>query len=263
MLISAAIVPHSPLLMPSIGKEQREKLAKTLQAYAELEQAIYLDKPDTLVVISPHGQIFPDAFSGSMAQAFTGVLKEFGDHGTTLAAKVDFLMLDHIHRVMRNENIPFSLTSQTELDYGYTIPLMLLTSHLQNWKLVPLSISQLPPNKHAEFGRALKEVLHAEGRRVVFLASADLSHHANEQSTHGATPEGQLFDATVREKVQALDLPGLLALNPDICAKAGQCGYNPIVVLLGLLDQMNVKPKELAYEAPFGVGYWTVRFDIA
>jgi len=263
MIVFAAIVPHSPLLIPSIGKEHREKLALTLQAYAEIEQALYLAKPETLVIISPHAQMYPDAFSGNVAETFTGQLKEFGDHGTTVTAKPDFLLLDHVHRIMRVENVPFTLTSQEELDYGFTIPLLLLTQHLKNWKLIALAPSLLDARMHFEFGRQLKRVLHAEQRRVAVIASADLSHHANANAPEGTTPEGQLFDATVREKLKNLDAAGLLAIDANVIEQAGQCGYRPIMMMLGALENINGTAKELCYEAPFGVGYLTERFDVA
>jgi aromatic ring-opening dioxygenase LigB subunit len=263
MIVFAGIVPHSPLLIPSIGKEHREKLELTLRAYAEVEQALYLAKPDSLVLISPHAQMYPDAFSGNASPKFRGVLKEFGDHGTTVEAKPDFLLLDHIHRAMRKENVPFTLTSEEELDYGFTVPMLLLTGHLQNWKLVPLATSLQDARAHYEFGRQLKRVLHAESMRVAVIASADLSHHANANSPEGATPEGQEFDATVRAKIVARDAPGILAMDPALVEKAGQCGYRPIVTLLGAIENINGVMKELSYEAPFGVGYTTVRFDVA
>ncbi len=263
MIVSAAIVPHSPLLLPSIGKEHREKLNATLQAFAEIEQALYLTKPDTLVVISPHAPMYPDAFNGNLSSRFVGVLKEFGDHGTTIEAKADFLLLDHIHRAMRAEHMPFTLSSQEELDYGFTVPLLLLTQHLPKWKLVPLSTSLLDARQHYEFGRQLKRILHAESTRVAVIASADLSHHVNKQSTQGEVPEGAIFDSLVREKTKTLDAAGLLAADPALIEKAGQCGYKPILMLLGALENINCTSKELCYEAPFGVGYLTERFDIA
>lgn len=263
MIVFSAIIPHSPLLIPSIGKEHRDQLAQTLHAYTELEQALYLTKPDTLVIISPHAAMYPDAFSGNMAASFTGVLKDFGDHGTTVKAKTDFLLLDHIHRAMREEDIPFTLTSQEELDYGFTIPLLLLTPHLERWKLVPLSTSLLDGQHHYEMGRQLKRVLHAEQHRVAIMASADLSHHSNYLSAQGATPEGQQFDQLVRDKVLHMDAAGLLALDQNLVEKAQQCGYKPILMLLGALENIQCTPKELCYEAPFGVGYLTMKFDIA
>jgi aromatic ring-opening dioxygenase LigB subunit len=263
MIVTAAIVPHSPLLAPSIGKEHREKLAATVQAYAELEQALYLAKPDTIVMISPHAPMYPDAFSGNVAPNFRAVLKEFGDHGTEVKGKANFLMLDHIHRAMRGANMPFTLSSSEELDYGFTIPLMHLTKNLQNWKLVPLSVSMLDAKAHFTFGQELKNVIHAETSRVAVIASADLSHHSNQNSPEGYLPEGEAFDKFIREKALGPDGAGLLTAAPDMLEKAGQSGYKPILVLAGCLDGMNVKAKELAYEAPFGVGLMTMRYDLA
>jgi len=263
MIVSAAIVPHTPLLAPSVGKEHREKLSATIQAYAELEQALYLAKPDTIVMISPHAPMYPDAFSGNVAPNFRAVLKEFGDHGTEVKAKANFLMLDHIHRAMRVAGIPFTMSSSEELDYGFTIPLMHLTKNLQNWKLVPLSVSMLDAKQHFTFGQDLKNVIHAETTRVAVIASSDLSHHSNQNSPEGYLPEGEAFDKFIREKALGLDGAGLLTAPADLLEKAGQSGYKPIVILAGSLDGMNVKAKELCYEAPFGVGLMTMRYDLA
>ncbi len=263
MIVTAAIVPHTPLLAPTVGKEHREKLAQTVQALAEIEQALYLAKPDTIVMISPHAPMYPDSFSGNVAPSFKAGLKEFGDHGTVVQAKANFMMLDHIHRHMRDHGIPFTMSSSEELDYGFTVPLLHLTKNLQNWKLVPLSVSMLDGQAHYKFGQELKNVIHAENNRVAIIASADLSHHANALSPEGLLPEGEQFDKFMREKALSLDGPGLLSADPNMLEKAGQSGYRPIMILAGCLEGMNIKPKELGYEAPFGVGLMTVRYDLA
>jgi aromatic ring-opening dioxygenase LigB subunit len=263
MFVFAAVVPHSPLLVPSIGKEHREKLAATLAAYRALEEALYLSRPDAIVVVSPHAQMYPDAFSGNVADTFKGGLKEFGDHGTELTAKMDFMLLDHIHRHMREENVPFTLSSSPDIDYAFTIPLLLLTPHLTHWKLVPIATSLLDNRAHVEFGKQLKRVLHAESARVALIASADLSHHVNANAPKGMLPEGAQFDTAIREKLRANDLAGLLALPQTIVEKAESCGLKPILTLMGALNEINVQTKELCYEAPFGVGYLTEQFIFA
>jgi len=263
MIVLAAIVPHSPLLAPSIGKEHREKLADTLNAYEELAQSLYLAKPETIVMLSPHAPMYPDAFSGNVAQTFKGTLKEFGDHGTEFPIKADFLLLDHIHRHMRDNNIPFTMTSAEELDYATTIPLLFLLKNLPNVKLIPIGMSGLDAQKHYQFGEELKNVIHAESRRVAVIASADLSHTSNSNSPEGVTPEGELFDRTVRQNAVALDAAGLLAMDANMLEKAKQSGHKPIVTLMGCLKDINCKAKELCYEAPFGVGMMTTRYDLA
>jgi len=63
MLTFAAITPHPPILIPSIGKENTKRIQKTSEAMEELEKKLHAAKPDTIIVISPHGAILPDAFS--------------------------------------------------------------------------------------------------------------------------------------------------------------------------------------------------------
>ena len=263
MIVLAAIVPHSPLLAPTIGKEHREKLTGTLNAFEELAQSLYLAKPDTIVMLSPQAPMYPDSFSGNIAPMLKGTLKEFGDHGTELPIKADFLVLDHIHRHMREKNIPFTMTSTEELDYATTIPLLFLIKNLPNVKLVPIGMSGLDTQKHLTFGEELKDVIHAESRRIAIIATADLSHTASMNSPEGLTEEGMQFDKIMREKALLLDAAGMLAMDPAMLEKAKQSGHKPIVMLMGCLKNMNCKAKELSYEAPFGVGMAVVRYELA
>lgn len=264
MIVFAGIVPHSPLLLPSIGKEHRSKLAATVAAIAEIEQALYLVKPDTICIIAPHGARYPDAFSINLADKYTGNFKTFGDFSTTVTAKSDFLSIDHIQRKLREENVPFTLTSSDELDYGYSVPILMLTTHLPpTWKLIPVSPSMLDGKSHFEFGKQLKRILHSDEKRIAVIASADLSHKLSKDSPGGASTEGPMFDAAVNEATMAHNPEALYKLSPDIVESVSQCGYRPIMTLLGTLDEINVTPKKLCYEAPFGVGYLTVRYDIS
>ncbi len=263
MIVFAAIVPHSPLLIHSIGKTHRERIVSTLSALQEFEQALYLSKPDTICIIAPHGSRYPDAFSINLANKYTGNLKAFGDFSTTVDAKGDYLLIDRTQRSLRAENIPFTLTSNEELDYGYAVPLLLLTSHLTNWKLIPVSPSLQDAQQHFEFGKQLKRVLHSESERVAVIASVDLSHALSADSPAGASTEGLAFDQAIISSVETKNADALLSMSPDIIEKAHQCAHRPVVTLLGLLEGMNVAPKKLCYEAPFGVGYLTVKYDIA
>lgn len=263
MIIFSAIVPHSPLLVPSIGKEQRDKLAGTVAAIQEIEQALYLAKPDTICIIAPHGSRYPDAYSVNMSPKYTGDFKSFGDFSTTVTAKGDFLLIDHLQRKMREENVPFTLTSNEVLDYGFGVPILLLTSHLEHWKLIPVTPSMLDGKSHYEFGAQLKRILHAESSRVAVIASADLSHKLSKDAPGGYAPEGEAFDKLMVEAASSHSVEPLRSIDMDMVEKAGQCGYRPIMTMLGCLDGMNVTAKKLCYEAPFGVGYLTVRYDIA
>ncbi len=262
MIVLHAIVPHSPLLAPAVGKEKRDALHSTLRAYVEIEELLYTKGVETLVIISPHAASYPDAFSANIAPTYTGTLKTFGDHETSVQIQSDVALLDELQHQLRNtDTIPFTLSTNTELDYGYTIPLLLLTKHLKQVKLVPLAQSQLDPQTHVEFGEQLREVLEDTNKRIAVLASADLSHRLSAHSPTGTNVEGPAFDATIRAKLKSMDVNGLLAMDKDAVEAAGQCGYLPIMMLAGLLKGKRLNYKELCYEAPFGVGYLTAVFE--
>ncbi len=262
MIVFAAVVPHSPLLIPTIGKDHRDKIACTITALKEIEQALYLAKPETICLIAPHGARYPDAYSINLSDKYVGNFKAFGDFSTVINAKSDFLMIDHIQRKMREEQVPFTLTSTQELDYGFTVPIFMLTEHLTNWKLLPVSPSMLDGKAHYEFGKQLKRILHAESNRVAVMASADLSHKLKADSPGGTSTEGPLFDQAIDKAITNNDSASLLELAPDIIENAAQCGYRPIMTMFGTLHEIKIETKKLCYEAPFGVGYLTARFDI-
>lgn len=262
MLVFSAIAPHSPLLIPTIGKEHCGELTHTLDAYRTLEEHLYAAKPDTLVLISSHAAYYPDGFSCNIAPSYTGTLKEFGDHSTTVKAKGDSLFIDHLHRHMRETSIPFSLMSEEKLDYGMTISLHFLQGHLPNLKIVPLSISGLSNEEHVKFGQEVMQTIHDDTRRIALLACADLSHHANERSKHGVNEAGPAFERAVKSAVEQVNPAPLLALDQQTLVEAKQCSAQAISLLLGAIQHMHVKPTVLCYEAPFGVGLYTAEFEL-
>lgn len=262
MLVFSAIAPHSPLLIPTIGKEHRETLSRTLDAYRILEEHLYATKPDTLIIISPHAAYYPDGFSCNIAPSYTGHLKEFGDHGTIIHAKGDPLFIDRLHRHMREVHIPFSLMSEENLDYGMTVSLFFLLSHLPNIKIVPLSISGLSNEEHAKFGQEVMQVIHEDARRIALFAAADLSHRANEKSPQGVNEAGPAFEQAVRTAVEQVNPTPIVALSAKTLKEAEQCAAQPITALLGAIQKMRVKSTTYSYEAPFGVGMLTTEFEL-
>jgi aromatic ring-opening dioxygenase LigB subunit len=262
MIVLSAIVPHSPLLAPGISKEKRIALQATIRAYADVEERLYTAGAETLVIMSPHARSYPDAFSANVAPEYVGTLKAFGDHETSVRVPSDVGLLDRIQKYFReSEKLPFTLTSSEELDYGYTIPLLLLTRNIKHIRLAPIAPSLLDAQTHVEFGKVLKDILHDEPSRIAFIASADLSHKLDERSPGGANVEGPAFDAAIRSKLKTMDIEALLSMDPEAVEAAGQCGYRPIMTLVGLLQGMNVHARELCYESPFGVGYLTALFE--
>jgi aromatic ring-opening dioxygenase LigB subunit len=54
-IVFAAISPHPPLLLPSIGSEQdRKKVKKTLNSMQKLREKFKNSEPDSIIISSPH-----------------------------------------------------------------------------------------------------------------------------------------------------------------------------------------------------------------
>ena len=55
MLVFAAIAPHPPILLPSVGSpEDRKKLKRTLSALDNLSEKFKKANPDAIIISSPH-----------------------------------------------------------------------------------------------------------------------------------------------------------------------------------------------------------------
>lgn len=261
MITFAAIVPHSPLLLPTIGKEHCRKLKKTLDAYKILEEDLYGAKPETIVVLSPHGNILPKSFALLISPRYHTNLSEFGDLTTKLEFKADRRIIEEIRRLrLGSDTIPIVGVTEEFCDYGVAVPLYFLGQHLANIRVVTISSSELSLRKHHEAGKRIGEVLQRSTPRIAVIASADLAHTLTDSAPGGFSPAGQKFDETVVQALRKDERRKIFALEREVSV-AKACGLRPIAMLLGILEGINCAPEPLSYEAPFGVGYLTARFN--
>ncbi len=263
MIVFAALTPHSPLLLPTIGAAHAAKTESVRAALDRLSEELYASAPDTILVLSGHGSRDPKAFSINLHDHYRADLSEFGDLTTATEFAPDLALIDGIQRGTRRAQIPFTLFSDPALDYGTSVPLLLLAGRLPDTQIVPVSYSNLDAKAHFEFGRALREVLERTNRRVAVIASGDLSHALRSDSPAGYRKEGTAFDAAVRDVVHSCAASKLLSMKTRDVKAAAECGYRPLVTLLGILDGVCLSSEELAYDDPFGVGYLIAQFHFA
>lgn len=261
MIIFSAIAPHSPLLLPTIGKENQKKLKKTLAAYKTLENELYTARPDTIVILSPHGNILPDAFSLLIAPHYVTDLKEFGDLTTSLKVKADMRTIESLRQLQKTHaHAPLTGNTEEFLDYGATVPLSLLVPRLPDVSIVPIGVSGLPLAAHVEIGRVIGDILQQSKCRIAIVASADLAHTLTDAAPGGFSPDGKRFDQAIVHAFRKDDREKILKLEPMV-ETVKSCGLRPIAMLFGILDEIHCTPTILSYEGPFGVGHLVVRFN--
>lgn len=261
-LLNAAIVPHSPILIPEIGKINQKVLQKTVDAYQDLAREIQGNDIETIIIISPHGQIQDNYFTINVGPELSIDLSSFGFLGNTRKLHTD---LDLINNLKKTEGPEIQLLSQENLDYGASVPLHLLTKNLPDVKIVSLKYSNnLDLTNHWELGKRIKEVVQNSAKRIVIIASGDLSHRLKKNSPAGYSPKGAKFD---NKLIEFLNDPqtikkNILNIDLKLAEEAGQCGLKSITVLLGALEDSTYEPEVLAYQTDFGVGYLTMNFKL-
>lgn len=264
MIVFAAFTPHTPLLLPTVGKNARRKLKLTVSAMERLADKLRAATPDTIVTISAHATQHEEAFSANLHDAYRVDLREFGDLATTRAFSPNLGLIDAIQRATRQEGIGFTLNSDALLDYGSSVPLVVLVpTQTTAPRIAPVSYSGLGPKEHLAFGRTLKNVFANRPERIAIIASGDLAHCLSSDAPAGFRPEGSVFDEAVCQAVRQGSATQLLTLDPGIVERSAECGYKPLLTLFGILEHVHVVPELLSYEAPFGVGYLVAYFPSA
>lgn len=263
MLVFSALVPTSPLLLPSIHKEAAAKVKKTSDALDMLADELYATHPDTILLISEHPTLYDDAFSINVADPYTFDLSAFGDLGFEMMRHPNMRLIDQLQRTLRKQELPCTLTTDAALHYAAAVPLFRLTSNLKQVTLVPICYSGLGPKNHFQFGQAIKDVIMDSDKRIAVIAAGDMSQALSSDAPAGFTKEGEQYDAAVQQLIAQKNTSGLISLNQTIVQEAHERSYRPLLMLMGLLDRIAYRPEILAYEAPVGVGYLTVAFHLS
>ncbi|MFA6428038.1 MAG: AmmeMemoRadiSam system protein B [Candidatus Buchananbacteria bacterium] len=262
MLVFSAFTPHPPIIIPTIGREHLAKIPQTAAAMHKLEQELYAAKPEVIIIISPHGYLLPDAFTINLAEEFKADFEQFGDFTTKLSFKGNLHFFNSEDREKIQKTSPLAIITESKLDHGATIPLYQLTAHLKNFSVIPIGYNSSDYRHHLDFGIALKEVIVNSPTRVALIASGDLSHCLTPEAPGGFNPQGKVFDDKLVELLTTHDLNGLFALDQTLIEAAQECGFRSLMILLGVIKNINFQPEVLAYENPFGVGYLTAQFKL-
>jgi len=261
-LLNAAIVPHSPILIPEIGKINQQILDKTVKAYQNLADELQGNDIETIIIISPHGQIQSDRFTINIGPEAAIDLSTFGFLGANRKFSSDLDFIDHLKNT---EGTEIQLISNPKLDYGSSIPLYLLTANMPDVKIVSLSYaSELDLAEHFALGERLNQVIKQSARRIAIIASGDLSGRLKKNSPSGYSPKGAKFDNKMIEFLSNPDSvkENILNMDSKLIADASACGLKPITILLGALTDQSYQPERLAYQTELGIGYLTMDFKL-
>lgn len=264
----AAISPHPPIIVPGIGTPaDLPKVASTIAAMRKLANIFREAEIETLLVISPHSLVYPDRFNIAGMKKLFGTFASFGAPDIMMEFSNDLDLARQINDSAIKEDLKTLLYDNSgeffELDHGIMVPLYYFASQQESaLKIVPLAYSNLDRAKHFTFGQIIAEVIKKYPARIGVIASGDLSHRLIQGAPGGYSGAGKDFDQKLVTDLKNSNTQEIMYYDEEFIEDAGECGYRSILILLGILDGLKIKPEILSYEGPFGVGYLVANYPI-
>ena len=266
-ILSAAVVPHPPIILPEVGHGEEEKISATSAAYKKIAKKIVELNPDTIIITSPHSIMYADYFHISPGESAEGNMSQFRAPQVALKINYDTEFVKLLSDKAMAEFIPAGVLGEknSALDHGTIIPLRFLELEgldFDKVKFLRIGLSGLNSETHYKFGQKIAEISEQLNRRTVFIASGDLSHKLKVDGPYGFVKEGPEFDSEVMENLSSADFLKLLTMDNVMCNRAAECGLRSFWIMSGALDKKSVRAEKLSYEGTFGVGYGIVYFEV-
>jgi aromatic ring-opening dioxygenase LigB subunit len=250
------VVPHPPILISDIGGTQAQAAPDSVDAMRRIAERVKGADPETVIIVSPHAPISPDAFGIHVGDVLRGSFAHFGCAWLSFRCENDLQLVDEIISEAYDQKIKiFEIPDPTPLDHGVLVPLFFLLQAGWKGKIVALSCSLVSNQQHLAYGGCIERAVRAVSRRTVFVASADLSHRLTETAPDGYDAKARQFDGQVVSSIRDGDFRGLADIDASVCQRASECGYRPILISLGVAQMQPANNRVLSYEHPFGVGY--------
>ena len=261
-ILKAYTLPHPPLAVPAVGRGQEKEISKTLAAMDEVSKEIAELKPETIIYITPHSIVYSDHFHISPGSEAQGNLGRFNAPGERFETSYDEELIREISRVAEYNEISAGTQGERDpvLDHGVTVPMWFVNNQYTDYRSIRIAQSGMASAEHYMLGQIIAKAVEITGRKTVVIASSDLSHKLEDDGPYGFSSEGPEFDALITDALEKGDFLSLFMIPETVREKAGECGYNSLMILAGCFDKQDVEARLLSYEGPFGVGYAVASF---
>ena len=261
-IIAAFMVPHPPMIVPEVGRGSEKQVEKTIMAYEKVAEEIAAIKPQTIIISSPHSIMYSDYFHISPGARAAGSFADFGAPGVKFEVEYDQELVNMLAEKAERAGFPAGTLGEkrAELDHGTMVPLWFILKKYKDFKLVRTGLSGYDLLKHYEYGMMIKDTVEELGRKVVYVASGDLSHKLQEYGPYGFAEEGPVYDKRIMDVCSGARFGELFDFDENFCEKAAECGHKSFVIMAGALDGCSVEATQYSHEDVTGVGYGICSF---
>ena len=261
-ILAAFMVPHPPMIVPDVGRGSEKQIEKTIKAYEKVAEQIAELKPQTIIISSPHSVMYSDYFHISPGAGAAGSFADFGAPQVKFDVGYDEELTGLLAANAKEAGLPAGTLGEKNpsLDHGTMVPLWFILKKYKDFKLVRTGLSGYDLLKHYEYGMMIKDAVEELGRKVVYVASGDLSHKLQEYGPYGFAQEGPVYDSRIMEVCSAARFGELFDFDENFCEKAAECGHKSFVIMAGALDGQAVEATQYSHEDITGVGYGICSF---
>ena len=262
-IVAGYMLPHPPLIVPEIGRGEEEVVRATIRSYEEAAADLCAQRPETIVITSPHSVMYSDYFHISSGLAAKGDFGNFRAPQVRFTVSYDAELVRRIAEIAENTQFPAGTLGERDkrLDHGTMVPLYFIRKAYQqagiepDFSIVRIGLSGLSLPLHYHFGQIIAQAVRELDRKVVFLASGDLSHKLQDDGPYGFDPDGPRYDDKIMQVMGNADFGELLRFDGNLCNNAAECGHRSFVIMAGAFDRTAVSTKKLTHEDVTGVGY--------
>jgi MEMO1 family protein len=265
------IMPHPPIAIPEVGGGEEKKISETLKACGQVAQKVADIRPDSIILVTPHGPVFSDAIAISLGDRIGGSLTKFGAPQVLMDININKELSNKIVEKSSERNImtapideSFVKEYEVEyfLDHGAMVPLYFINQLYSNYNIVHITYGMLSKIQLYQFGMAIKEAVEESSSRAVFIASGDLSHRLSHEGPYGFNSHGPKFDNQLLEILKEGSVDKIFNMDCSLIEGAGECGLRSIYIMLGAMEGNEIKGNLLSYQDTFGVGYGVMDFEL-
>ncbi len=256
-IVGGIMVPHPPLIVPEVGKGSEKVVEETIRSYEKAADAVKEMKPETIVLSSPHVILYGDYLHISPGRGAAGSLAQFGAPSIKMDVDYDTELRDEIIKRCDAVSFPAGPLGERsrELDHGTMVPLYFILQKYRDFKLVRLGISGISLAEHYRLGMMIKEAAEKTGRRVVYVASGDLSHKLKEDGPYGFDKYGPVYDEKIMDVMGRGAFDELMDFDSVLLDRSAECGHRSFVIMAGAFDRTDVSIERLSHQDVTGVGY--------
>ena len=248
MLVAAAVCPQTPLLVPQVAGEAASELATVREASIQAVNLLRRAEPDLVIAIASGGG------SGAREARFGGTFRRFGvdleggGSGEVLGGGGGVDEGD-------GEQEPFAGLVIARWLFDAAVPASAV--RCEGWEIGAGTGAE----ECAKVGQALAE----RSERVGLLVIGDGSARRTEKAPGYLDERAVPFDDGISRALADADTAALAAVDPEVASAVMAAGRAPWQVLAAAAGAsgMGWRGELLAYDAPYGVGYFTAFWERA